>query len=319
MRAVTLLVLAAWLLVGQAGAQESFPEHDIRLIIPFGPGGASDRLLRVVAAEAERHLGVAVRVENVPGAGAIRGAQRVKEAVPDGYTLLGSHQTLDLSWLAGEAEFSHRAFAPVAMVTRTINIPAVRHDHPLRSVGELRAWVEQQQGEVYVGVIPHSTDHLFWLQLLREARVARDRVKLVRYPDTGSQVLALAAGELDLAMVNLPSAGRLFASGVLRPLGVAHGERLAALPEVPTLSEQGLQVRHATERGIFAPRGTPPERLAQLADAFGRAVQSPEMMRRIEAEMGSLVSFLPPEEYVAYLAERQAELTALAEGLKFGK
>jgi len=315
--AVLMLVVCGWAWSPLVQAESPFPEREIELVIPFGPGGATDILLREIVAEAERALGVPVRIENLPGAGALRGAQYVKEARPDGYTLLASHQTLDLSWLAGEADFSHLAFTPVAMLTQTINIPAVRHDHPLRLASDIPDWVARQQGEVYVGVIPSSTDHFFWLRLLHEAGGDPRQIRWVRYPDTGSQILALLAGELDLAMVNLPSARELFDSGALRPLGVAHEDRLSALPDVPTLIEQGIPMQNVTERGVFAPLGTPDEQVTRLAAAFEQALEVPALQWRIEEELGSLVHFLPPQDYARQLAQRQRELLALASQLRF--
>ncbi|MFY0989106.1 Bug family tripartite tricarboxylate transporter substrate binding protein [Halomonas sp. C05BenzN] len=313
-RALLLVILLS---AGQAWASDAYPERDIRLVIPFGPGGATDVLMRTIAREAQPLLGVAIETVNLPGAGATRGSQAVREAEPDGYTLLGSHQTLDLSFLAGVAPYSHEAFAPIALLTRTVNIPAARSGHVVQSADEVADRVQQRPGELRFGMIASSTDHFFWLQFFRETGIAPEQVRLVRYPDTGSQVAALLAGEIDFAMLNLPSGGELFRAGVLRPLGVAHERRLEALPEVPTLREQGIDLVNSTDRGLFAPLETPPEHLRRLAQAFEAALANRALTERIEREFGSLVSFRPLGAYADYLAERHAELAVLADEMPF--
>ncbi len=113
---------------GAARAQD-FPEREIQLIIPYGPGGATDIIFRLIAAEAEQYLGATIVPVNVAGAGATRGSRQVLEAEPDGYTLLGSHDTIALSKLAGMVDYSYDAFEPVALLTQTINIPTSNSDH----------------------------------------------------------------------------------------------------------------------------------------------------------------------------------------------
>ena len=106
-------------------AHADYPEQDIRLIIPYGPGGATDIIFRLVSQEAEQHLGASIVPVNMAGAGATLGSRNVKDATPDGYTLLGSHDTIALSKLAGTVDYSYDAFEPIALLTQTINIPTI--------------------------------------------------------------------------------------------------------------------------------------------------------------------------------------------------
>ena len=321
-KAKTLAAAAAAMAIaaGLAGAPaqaEEYPEREIQLIIPYGPGGATDIIFRLVAAEAEKYLGQTIVPVNMAGAGATRGSRHVKDAEPDGYTLLGSHDTVALSKLAGTVDYGYEAFEPIALLTQTINIPAAHADHEVDSAEEIAAYVKENPGEARFAIIPGSTDHFFWSQFFAEAGIEMEDVRLVGYPGTGDQVSALLAKEIDFAMFNLPSAGAHFEEGTLVPLAVAHGERLGAIPETSTLREQGLNFDHATSRGIFAPKGTPQERIDIVAAAFEKALENEELRSRIENEFGSVVRFLDGEDYKNFLAENEAALTKAAKNIEF--
>lgn len=298
-------------------AQADYPEQDIRLIIPYGPGGATDILFRLISQEAEKNLGESIVPVNMAGAGATLGSRNVKDAEPDGYTLLGSHDTIALSKLAGTVDYSFDAFEPIALLTQTINIPTAHANHPVQSADEIADYVSENPGQVRFSMIPSSTDHFFWAQFFQEAGIDMADVRLVGYPDTGEQVSALMAEEVDFAMFNLPSGGAFFEDGTFRALGIAHPERLDSMPDVATLREQGIAMDHSTSRGIFAPKGTPQEVLDTIADAYGQALENEEVQSRIENEFGSVVRFLAGDDYQTFLDENEAALSAAAENIDF--
>nr|WP_163500956.1 tripartite tricarboxylate transporter substrate binding protein [Halomonas socia] len=298
-------------------AQADYPEQDIRLIIPYGPGGATDIIFRLISQEAEQYLGESIVPVNMAGAGATLGSRNVKDADPDGYTLLGSHDTIALSKLAGTVDYSYDAFEPIALLTQTINIPTAHANHEVQSADEIADYVRENPGQVRFSMIPSSTDHFFWAQFFQEADIDMADVRLVGYPDTGEQVSALIAEEIDFAMFNLPSGGSFFEEGTFRPLGIAHPERLDSMPDVPTLREQGIAMDHSTSRGIFAPEGTPQEIQDTLAEAYGQALENEEVRSRIENEFGSVVRFLAGDDYLEFLDENEAALSAAAENIDF--
>lgn len=313
----TSILISSLLVMALAIADDHFPKREITLVIPFGPGGASDVLFRDILETAQTYLGQPIRVVNMPGRGAMRGAQYVRNAAPDGYTLLGSHQTIDLSYLAGLSSFFHTDFAPVALLVRTVNIPATYAGHTAQQASDIEALTRTAPNPLMFGIIANSTDHLFWLQLFEKSGITPSNVQLVRFPDTASQVEALLAQEIDFAMLNLPSAGALFASGALVPLAVAGSERLPGLPDVLTLREQGIDLVHTTDRGIFAPAGTPPQTLAILADALGYALASAPLRHRITHEHGSLIDYRMLSAYGSYLDEQFHKLVPLTERVQF--
>lgn len=312
------LIMLAFNVNAESDAKEaSFPTSDITLIVPFGQGGATDILFRAIAEQAQTYLDTSIITLNMPGNGATLGSQFVKQASPDGHTLLGSHQTIDLANIAGLSDYSHDAFSPIALLTRTVNIPATTAGHTLTQASEIAAFVEQHPGELMVGIIPSSTDHFFWLHFFEQAGISPADIQFVRYPDTGAQVVALLGGELDVAMLNLPSAGSLFDSGALVPLGVASDTRLTALPEVATLIEQGITLVNTTDRGLFAPLNTPPERVERLAQAFEQALLQPALIEALQYTHGSHVDYMPREEYGRYLNAQYDQLQRLADTMEF--
>lgn len=317
MRNKLTLITAILGLAIAGNAQADYPEKDIRLIIPYGPGGATDILFRLISKEAEGHLGESVVPVNMAGAGATLGSRNVKDADPDGYTVLGSHDTIALSKLAGTVDYSYDAFEPITLLTQTINLPVAHSNHTVKSAEEIADYISENPGEVRISIIPSSTDHFFWAQFFDAAGIDMADVRLVGYPDTGEQVSALLAEEIDFAMFNLPSAGAFFEDGSFTPLGVAHPERLDALPDVATLREQGIKMDHSTSRGLFVPKGTSQEVLDTLADAYGKALENEAVRSRIENDFGSVVRYLPGEEYQAFLEENEAVLTAAAENIDF--
>nr|WP_082412128.1 tripartite tricarboxylate transporter substrate binding protein [Thalassobacillus devorans] len=298
-------------------ASSDFPKKPIKLVIPYGPGGATDVIFRLVAKEAEKHLGQPVVPVNMEGAGATLGARHVKDAKPDGYTILGSHDTIATSYLSGSSDFSFDAFEPISLLTKTINIPSVNAESGIETAAEFVEYVKANPGKAKISMIPGSTSHFFMAQFLAETGIPEENINFVGYPGTGDEVAALYANEVDFSMLNIPSGKGFYDDGSLTPVGIAHNERLELLPDTTTLNEQGIEIENATNRGLFAPKGTPDEHIAVIEEAFKKALESEEVQNKVNNELGSITSFLPRDEYKKFLEEREATLTEIAEGIDF--
>ena len=314
-----LTTMAALTLSGLTTTAQAndFPSQDIRMVIPYGPGGATDIIFRLVSQEAEKHLGVSIVPVNMAGAGATLGSRNVKDANPDGYTILGSHDTIALSKLAGMVDYSYDAFEPVALLTQTVNIPTTYPGHPVEDAGGMADYIRENPGQVRFSMIPTSTDHFFWAQLFNAIDVDINDVRLIGYADTGEQVSALMAEEIDFTITNIPSGASFYANETLHPLGVAHSERLNGLDEVATLNELGIDMENATSRGLLAPEGTPQERIDIIADAYEKALQNEDLIARIENEFGSVPRFLAGEDYREFLVENEQRLAEAANDIDF--
>ena len=312
--AATAIALA---LPGAAAAE--YPEKEVQLVIPFGPGGATDVLFRLISAEAEKHFGESIVPINMAGAGATRGSREVKDAKPDGYTILGSHDTIALSKLAGMVDYSYDAFEPVILLTQTVLVISAGPDPVVSSAAEIGAYAAEHPGELKFSMIPSSTDHFFWVSFFEGAGIDMGNIRLIGYPDTGEQVSAVLAGDIDFGAFNMPSAGSQYKAGTLTAIAAASEERLGALPEVPTLMEQDIPVTSATSRGIFVPKGTPQEVIDALGDAYEAALQNEELVSRIENEFGSNVNIKRGADYVAFLEQNEAALAKAAENIDFSR
>lgn len=304
-------------LFAKAEAGDAYPQKEVRLVIPYSPGGATDVIFRLTGKEAEQYLGQSVVPVNMAGAGATLGSRHVKDAKPDGYTVLGSHDTIATSYLSGAVNYSYDAFEPIALLTKTINMAGTYTDHPVSSADGIAQYVADNPGKVTFGMTPSSTDHFFWAQFLNAAGIPMEKVRLVSYPGTSDQVAALLAKEIDFAMLDMPTARSFFKSDALKSIGIAHDERMDSLPDVPTLREQGIDMVHYTNRGLFAPKGTAEPVLTTIESSFQKALESKALQQRINDELGSIVSFIPREKYKKYLNRSEDELSAAAESIGF--
>jgi tripartite-type tricarboxylate transporter receptor subunit TctC len=296
-----------------------FPQKPIKLIIPYGPGGATDIIFRLVAKEAEKYLGQPIVPVNMEGAGATVGSRFVKDADPDGYTILGSHDTIATSFLSGSSDYSFDAFEPISLLTQTINIPSFNSASGFKDATDFVEYVKANPGKAKISMIPGSTSHFFMAQFLKETGISTDDVRLVGYPGTGDEVAALLAKEVDFSMLNIPSGKGFYDDGSFTPAGVAHDERLALLPDTPTLNELGIMIENSTNRGVFAPKGTAEDRIIIIEEAFKKALESEEVANKINNELGSVTQFKPHKEYKEYLDKQEAILAEIAEGLDFQK
>ncbi|MFO8141678.1 MAG: tripartite tricarboxylate transporter substrate binding protein [Marinobacter sp.] len=316
-RSALLASVAGAVLPSVAAAE--YPENEVEIVIPYGPGGATDVLFRLISKEAEKHFGEAIVPVNMAGAGATRGSRHVKDAEPDGYTILGSHDTIALSNLAGMVDYSYDAFEPVILLTQTINIVSGGEDPVVSSAAELPDYIENNPGELAISMIPSSTDHFFWASFFETTGIDMDDIRFIGYPDTGEQVSAVLGGDIDFALFNMPSAGSQFEAGTLTPLAIGAEQRIDALPNTPTLIEESIDLTTATSRGVFVPKDTPQEVIDAIADAYEAALQDEELVSKIENEFGSIVNVKRGDDYLEFLSNNEATLARAAESMDFSR
>lgn len=316
---LSLFVASATTAVSLPALADTFPDQPVRLIIPYGAGGPTDIIFRQIAQAAEEELGVSIVPVNMSGAGATLGSRHVKNAEPNGYTILGGHDNIALSNIAGMVDYSYEAFEPIARVTQTFNMPTTYPDHPVQDASEIPQYIKDHPGKVNFSMIPTSTDHFFWIQMLDAMDIDLADVNLISYPDTTEQMSALRAQEIDFTITNAACCSGFYKDGSFRPLGVAHTERLTGdtLDEIPTFQEMGIEMASATSRGFFAPLGTPQEHIDILANAFEVAMQNESLRERLINELGSVPSFQAGQEYRDFLDQNQRELEAAAENISF--
>lgn len=298
-RAAWIAALAA-VLPGAAPAQDAarFPSKPLRVIVPQATGGATDIQARLFAARMSENLGQQFIVDNRAGGGAaaVVAFSLAAKSNPDGYTLLAIIPSFTFS----PALYRNypidptRDFTPVSLLTRAPYLLVINPSLPARSVKELVAMAKAQPDKLTFGAgNTGSGTHLVTLWFLSAANI---RATYVPYRSVGLAMLDLVGGRIDATLANVLSAGTYARSGKLRVLGISTGERSKALPDVPTIAEQGVPgYNAATFHGYAAPAGTPAAVVNRLSAEFAKVVRSPEVAGMLSADGGEPVGSTPRE------------------------
>lgn len=294
--------------VSTAIASSDYPNKPVQLIVPWGAGGDTDAVMRVIAHYTGKHLGQTVVVVNVPGVGGTLGLRQGKDARPDGYTLIATHESVISSQTVGVIDFGFDSFIPLANLTTTPMMIAARADAPWDNMKELVADVQENSKEVTFGATLGSISHFFPLEVGMNAGID---FKIVGYEGTANRQAALLGGFLDLGESNPSSGLAYFESNKLKPLGIATDKRDPLLPEVQTLAEQGIDVQFGIHRGIVAPLGTPDEVVEKLNEALARVANDPEFEAKLN-ELGTDLSYMDSAQFQNYIDEQTAKTEELA-------
>jgi len=262
---LAVAALSALALLAGGAAAQSYPSRPVRVIVPFAPGGATDIIARLVAQKLADRLGQSVVVENKPGAGTTIGNAEVAKAKPDGYTLLFAPTPFVISQVVYPTlpYDPQKDFAPVSLLAVSPFILVVNAAFPAKSTAELVAIAKAKPGTVTFasagnGTVPHLAGELFKL------RAGIDIVH-VPYKGGGPAIVDLVSGQVPMMFATPIEVSQHVQSGRLRVLGTTSLARLAAMPDVPTLSESGYpDFEVLSFFGVLAPAGTPPEIVARV-------------------------------------------------------
>ena len=279
----------------------SYPAKEVKLVVPFKPGGATDIIYRVTSQAAAGAFGKPIVLVNMNGAGGVKGARFVKAAKPDGYTILAGHDLLFTTYYGKLSDFPYTAFEPVCLLTSTPNILVARPGLPFKDFKGLVDYLKKNPGKLTVTYSPASTGTVFFEKVLALAGVSPKSVRLVTINGTGPQMRAVLGGNVDLAMGNVPSALSFAKEKKLVMLAVASEKRLEACPDVPTLKELGVNFSYGANRGVFVPKGSPKDAVEKLAAAYRTALSDPGVKKKIH-DLGSLPVYKGPKEYAEFLA-----------------
>ncbi len=260
-------------------AAEPYPSKPIRIVIPFGAGGTTDVVARLVAAKLSESLKQTVNVEPKPGANGIIGTDAVAKAAPDGYTLLmtvASTQTLT-SILYKTPYDTVKDFAPISLVANPNGVFVVNAALPVRTMQEFAAESRKRPNGLSYGA---GTALLRLIgEQLKQALQAN--LILVPYKGTGPQLAAVVGGEVD-AVVDPFIGIQHIKAGKLRPLAVMMPKRSPLLPDVPTLEEVGIKgITLDSWVAFLAPAGTPPEIVSKLAAEVKRIIALDDVRERL--------------------------------------
>ena len=302
-----LLAFAALSLVvfSTGKAVALYPERIVRLIVPFAPGGGTDVVARTLAQDMAKDLGVAVVIENKPGAGTIIGTQAVATSAPDGYmVLMGTFSHAVNPTLNANLPYDpHRDFAPVALIARSFNVVVVNPKSPIKSIADLIAVAKASPGKLSYGTFGAGTSAHLAGELFKD--MAKVDLTTVPYKGAAPAITDLIGGQIDVMFTTVASAASLIESGQLRAIAVTSAERSPAFPQLPTVAEAGVP-GYAAESwyGLFVPARTPADIIDRLNKSAAVAVQS-EAFKKLGVNEGLVVIARPPEELDRYVRSEE--------------
>ena len=294
-----------------AQAQTAYPTRPIRLIIPFGPGGGTDNLIRILEPHVSRALGQPLVIENRAGAGGIVGTEIVGRAEPDGYTLVA----LDSTFVINPGLFpalpydSARDFAPVTLLARAPVVLLAHPSLPAKTLPELIALAKARPGAFsYASGGNGAPTHIVGEMLKAEAGIDLTHLP---YRGTGPAMNDIIAGHVPLGVNGLSASAAHIQSGRVLALAVTGDQRAAAFPDVATFRELGLPgVDLYTHWGVLTRAGTPEPVINRLAQTFNEAVQRPDLRGRLN-DLGYVPAGTGPESYGETIRGETARITAV--------
>jgi tripartite-type tricarboxylate transporter receptor subunit TctC len=310
-----VLALVALFTLSAPLAAQNYPERVVRIVNPFPPGGSVDTMARILAQKLSDNLGQQFIVENRAGAGGNTGSEGVAKAEPDGYTLLFTapgplviNQNLYSKGLPFDPA---KDFAPVALFATAPIVLMVHPSLPANNVQELIALAKKEPGKVnFASAGNGSTNHLSG-ELFK--RMANIDIVHVPYRGAGPAMNDLVGGHVQMFFDLLPSSLQQINGGKVRGLANAGAKRPTALPDLPTVAEQGLPGFDSSSWfGLVAPAKTPPAVLAKLSDEVAKILKTPEMIKRIH-ELGCEPGAVFGKDFGAFM---QAETTKWGEVIK---
>lgn len=300
-RRTALGALAAAAAAPTAVLAQAFPSRQIRIVVPYPPGGPTDALARIVGAEMQAVLGQAVIVENRPGASGAIGSREVAKADADGHTLvLGNNQThATNSFLLKEPGYDPLTdFTPVAGLADLQHVLVVKNDLGAGTVAELVAIAKKDPGKLNYG----STGLGSGSHLAMELFKARTGTQMQHVPFRGAAPMAqeIAAGRIDVAFATLPSVLGQIEGNLMKGIAVASLARAPQLPGIPLLKEQGVTEGEADSwLALFAPGKTPQAALDTLSRAVLAALAKPDIKAKAVGQ-GIAVNVRSPADFKIY-------------------
>jgi tripartite-type tricarboxylate transporter receptor subunit TctC len=281
-RPVLKTLLSALAAVSLSAGAQTFPDHPISLVVPFAAGGPTDVVARMIAIPMSKSLGQTVTVENAVGAGGTIAATKVARAKADGHTVFLHHMGMSTA----PALYKKLQFDPLKdfeYIGQVVDVPMTllaRKDFPAANFQELQAYLKAQGNKVSLanaglGAVSHLCGLLFMTQLGVE-------LTTVPYSGTGPAMNALLGGQVDLLCDQTTQTVPLIKDGRVKVYGVTTQTRLAVLPNIPTLDEQGLKgFEVKVWHGLYAPKGTPQPALDKLNAALRAAMTDPVVKQRL--------------------------------------
>ncbi|MFY9185668.1 MAG: tripartite tricarboxylate transporter substrate binding protein [Limnohabitans sp.] len=302
---LSALALCAWPAWAQSQSAP-WPSKAIRFVVPFAPGGTSEIVARSVAAELTKQLGQSVYVENKPGGAGVTAMQDVAKAAPDGHTMILTHVgTLAVNpyMLKNQPYDVNKDFVPVTLLAKVPNVFVIHPDVPAKNFKEFVDYAKANPGKLNYGSAGNASAGHLAMEYLK--LVTGMYITHIPYRGTGPQLTDLLAGRTHASSAGMPALGAHIRSGKLRAIAVGTQQRIAAMPDVPTVAELGFKDFETSQwYGIHVPAGTPPEIVKRLQEESLKALKSSAVTERFATD-NAVGGGGPSSEYAAFIKNEQ--------------
>ena len=267
-------------------AQAGWPSKPIRFVVPFAPGGTSEIVARSVAVELTKQLGQSVFVENKPGGAGVIAMQEVAKSAPDGHTLILTHvgtMAVNPYMLSNQPYDVNKDFTPVTLLAKVPNVFVIHPDVPAKNFTEFVAYAKKNPGKLNYGSAGNASAGHLAMEYLK--LVTGMFITHIPYRGTGPQLTDLLAGRLQASSAGMPALGAHIRAGKLRAIAVGTQQRIAALPDVPTVVEMGFKNFETSQwYGMHVPAGTPPDIVKRLQEESFKALKSSAVTERFATD-----------------------------------
>lgn len=311
-RIASVAIVGMLALTNLASAQD-YPSRPVRVVVPYAPGG-TDQQLRLLAPALTRILGQGLVIDNVAGAGAAIGTAQVKNAKPDGYTLLYTGTgALTVQPSMAKTPYVMDDLVPIGNVIGTPFVVAARPDAPFKTLAEMIAFGRANPGRINFGSAGQGTT----THMAGEAIAAAAGFKLLHVPfqGIGPAVTAILGGTVDI-VIGLPNAIMPHVNAAkLVALAITGPQRSELMPNFMTVREGGVDMSDVTKFGFFAPKGTPDAVLAKWVAAVPEAMKSPEFIEATRKSFNSTM-YLNPAQFRGILEAEERHFKKLITDLK---
>jgi len=297
----------------QTAVGEDYPNKPIRFIVPYSAGSGSDSAARLIADRLPALLGQPVVIENKPGAGGVLGTAHAAKSNPDGYTIVWGgiaplaiapalQKTMPFDPIKDLQPLTRVAIAPLLLVAR----PKLGAN----SVSDLVALAKRKPNQLsYASPGNGTTSHLS-MELLK--RAAGIQIGHVPYKGTTPGIADLLGGHVDIMIDSVAALAPFVNDGKLIPLAVTSGQRIAAMPKIPTMKESGTDIQTEAWMGVLLPAGAPKQVMAKLTTAFDTVLSDPEVRSAMTQKFGFEVAPMTPAQFSAFIQSELAKWANVA-------
>ena len=275
------LVASMLVMFSSVSWAQAFPDHPIRVIVPYAPGGGTDIILRLLAPKAGQLLGQSIVIENKPGGSTMLGTNQVIRSAPDGYTLVAADSTILINPAVNKNKLPYDTLKDLQGVSMLATSPVVlllNPQVPAKNLTELIALAKAKPGQLNYG----SGGIGAGTHLAGELLNIRANIEMMHVPYNGTSpgLNAVISGDVQMMFGGISSGRPFIESGRVRGIALTGRERNAAVPDIPTFAEYGLEMVDAsTYWGIYAPVGVPKPIVEKISQAFAQAMKDPAALK----------------------------------------